>query len=199
MSNGRPVFNLNGVIKMLKSKLNGTLVLGLTAAALLSAPAKASTVTYDLNFGGGETGSLVFNLASAPTGTLTGSALTTFLTNSFVSLDATLQNQPFDIDFADRADITKLVFSNTGALTDIGASITISSPTDTLTYSTSGLTFAVDNHGGNQIDGGAFTASSPIVAGAVPEPSTWAMMLLGFVGLGFMAYRRKSKPALMAA
>jgi hypothetical protein len=33
---------------------------------------------------------------------------------------------------------------------------------------------------------------------SVPEPSTWAMMLLGFVGVGFMAYRRKSKPALMA-
>lgn len=26
---------------------------------------------------------------------------------------------------------------------------------------------------------------------AVPEPSTWAMMLLGFLGLGFMAYRRR--------
>ena len=34
---------------------------------------------------------------------------------------------------------------------------------------------------------------------AVPEPSTWAMMILGFAGLSFMAYRRKSKPALMAA
>jgi PEP-CTERM motif len=29
---------------------------------------------------------------------------------------------------------------------------------------------------------------------AVPEPSTWAMMILGFAGIGFMAYRRKSKP-----
>ena len=38
-----------------------------------------------------------------------------------------------------------------------------------------------------------------LLQGAVPEPSTWAMMLLGFAGLGFMAYRRKSKPALMAA
>ena len=27
--------------------------------------------------------------------------------------------------------------------------------------------------------------------GAVPELSTWAMMLLGFVGVGFTAYRRK--------
>ena len=28
---------------------------------------------------------------------------------------------------------------------------------------------------------------------AVPEPSTWAMMILGFMGVGFMAYRRKNK------
>jgi outer membrane lipase/esterase len=35
--------------------------------------------------------------------------------------------------------------------------------------------------------------------GGVPEPSTWAMMILGFAGIGFMAYRRKAKPALMAA
>jgi hypothetical protein len=36
------------------------------------------------------------------------------------------------------------------------------------------------------------------IAQAVPEPSTWAMLLLGFAGLGFMAYRR-NEPALMAA
>ncbi len=28
---------------------------------------------------------------------------------------------------------------------------------------------------------------------AVPEPSTWAMMILGFAGVGFMAYRRSRK------
>ncbi len=33
----------------------------------------------------------------------------------------------------------------------------------------------------------------------VPEVSTWAMLLLGFAGLGFMAYRRNSKPALVVA
>jgi PEP-CTERM motif len=31
---------------------------------------------------------------------------------------------------------------------------------------------------------------------AVPEPSTWAMMILGFCGLAFMAYRRRTAPAL---
>jgi hypothetical protein len=36
-------------------------------------------------------------------------------------------------------------------------------------------------------------------APAVPEPSTWAMMILGFCSVGFMAYRRKSKPTLLAA
>lgn len=34
---------------------------------------------------------------------------------------------------------------------------------------------------------------------AVPEPSTWIMMIAGFAGLGFMAYRRKAKPALAIA
>ena len=36
----------------------------------------------------------------------------------------------------------------------------------------------------------AFAGTLSITA-AVPEPSTWAMMVLGFCGLGFMAYRRK--------
>jgi hypothetical protein len=39
------------------------------------------------------------------------------------------------------------------------------------------------------------TFSSEVAA--VPEPSTWAMMILGFAGVGFMVYRRKSKPALL--
>jgi hypothetical protein len=34
---------------------------------------------------------------------------------------------------------------------------------------------------------------------AVPEPSTWAMMILGFCSLGFMAYRHKNQTAIRAA
>jgi hypothetical protein len=45
---------------------------------------------------------------------------------------------------------------------------------------------------------GQFVAANLSVS-AVPEPSTWAMMLLGFSGLGFMAYRRSAKPTSMAA
>jgi hypothetical protein len=35
--------------------------------------------------------------------------------------------------------------------------------------------------------------------GAVPEPSTWAMMILGFAGVGFMAHRRRNQRAALSA
>jgi hypothetical protein len=41
------------------------------------------------------------------------------------------------------------------------------------------------------------SGSFAVNVSAVPEPSTWAMMILGFFGVGFMAYRRKSRSALM--
>jgi hypothetical protein len=34
---------------------------------------------------------------------------------------------------------------------------------------------------------------------AVAEPSTWAMMILGFAGVSFMAYRRSRKESLALA
>jgi hypothetical protein len=49
--------------------------------------------------------------------------------------------------------------------------------------------------GGTNFGAGTVVYTAP----PVPESSTWAMMIFGFAGIGFMAYRRKSKPALMAA
>ena len=48
---------------------------------------------------------------------------------------------------------------------------------------------------GADVPGGALTGPHGLdfVAGVVPEPATWAMMLLGFGGLGAtMRQRRKS-------
>jgi hypothetical protein len=42
--------------------------------------------------------------------------------------------------------------------------------------------------GGTSGYGGTLSTAA---VGAVPEPSTWAMMLLGFVGLGYMGMRRR--------
>jgi PEP-CTERM motif len=33
---------------------------------------------------------------------------------------------------------------------------------------------------------------------SVPEPSTWAMMILGFCGIGAMTYRRRKSATLAA-
>ena len=78
--------------------------------------------------------------------------------------------------------------------------------TSNLVFSVANATIA-DVTAGNPLNifvadvfGGQTGNTGPVDAGipAVPEPSTWAMMLLGFAGVGFMAYRRKSKPAFMA-
>lgn len=37
------------------------------------------------------------------------------------------------------------------------------------------------------------------LAAAAPEPSTWAMLILGFAGIGFMIHRQKSRAAFNAA
>lgn len=37
------------------------------------------------------------------------------------------------------------------------------------------------------------------LAGGVPELPTWGMMLIGFAGLGYLAYRRKNKLSLATA
>jgi PEP-CTERM motif len=47
-------------------------------------------------------------------------------------------------------------------------------------------------------DGGGFGIGGGSLS-AVPEPSTWAMLMLGFVGLGFAGYRAKARSAAFAA
>jgi hypothetical protein len=53
--------------------------------------------------------------------------------------------------------------------------------------------------GDNAANGEPFLAAVTTSAiSAVPELSTWAMMILGFCGLGFMAYRRKQNGAALS-
>jgi hypothetical protein len=57
----------------------------------------------------------------------------------------------------------------------------------TFLFSVNDVSLTAGGEAGNSI---AF--SGQILVTAVPEPSTWAMMILGFMGVGFMAYRRRS-------
>jgi len=63
--------------------------------------------------------------------------------------------------------------------------------TDTFTFD--GGTFSLKLNDLSISPGGdvSVTGTLTAVETAVPEPSTWAMMILGFCGVGFMAYRRK--------
>ena len=47
--------------------------------------------------------------------------------------------------------------------------------------------------------GGRFNAAFSLTGSVVPEPSTWAMMLLGFAGLGFAGYRQTRKARAASA
>jgi PEP-CTERM motif len=51
----------------------------------------------------------------------------------------------------------------------------------------------IDNYNGQ------FISTNFTVTAAVPEPSTWAMMILGFVGVGFLSYRRRNGGAAALA
>jgi hypothetical protein len=53
--------------------------------------------------------------------------------------------------------------------------------------------FISGTSGGNA----AYSGTLTFAAGAVPEPGTWAMMLLGFGGIGFAMRRKRSKQQLL--
>ena len=86
-------------------------------------------------------------------------------------------------------------FNNTSSYLDTGG-ITVSTTGGVIfnlyDYQNAyGLANSTDDPSGGL---GAPPVNEPITTfnvSAVPEPSTWAMMILGFFGVGFMAYRRK--------
>jgi hypothetical protein len=86
------------------------------------------------------------------------------------------------------SNANELVFENNNANVVLPFSRPLGQPTDT-------TMFESVNISGTSYQSGANIQTSA----AVPEPSTWAMMILGFAGVGFMAYRRKAKPSLMGA
>jgi hypothetical protein len=96
---------------------------------------------------------------------------------TYAGTPKTVQLLTFDID----------VFSG-GFLLDAGEFALSTSPGHG--HGGTGALFAADIINGNGITGpvGALTFTA-----AVPEPSTWAMLILGFAGIGFVSYRRKSK------
>jgi hypothetical protein len=121
----------------------------------------------------------------------------TYAAADFQSLSATIDGISFLFTSVGNSNgqINNLAFQN-GLLTNIGTSGSgAASGTELLT-----INGAPGVNGDVQVSGPiSFGTSFTVAAPAVPEPSTWAMMILGFLGVGFMAYRRKNKSTFRLA
>jgi hypothetical protein len=67
------------------------------------------------------------------------------------------------------------------------------------TYFFGGYKIVLNPYSSGPNDIGTYVGDLTATVSAVPEPATWAMMLLGFAGVGFVAYRRKATPAFRLA
>lgn len=191
-----PLLSLNYGEEM---KINRSSCIAVLFSVFAFSGARAETLFY--NFTDGVT-SFNFSLDSNPTPNAiepTGKGFTVFATTS--SSNSSFQS--IAVEFFDTSEGGGLQFTSQGnlyvPLSDSAGDFSFYGPQlfqDPVSAPT------LTNNGPFQLTGpqnNEVTLTVTDTIAAVPEPSTWAMMILGFVGLGFMAYRRKSKPALMAA
>ena len=96
-----------------------------------------------------------------------------------------------DLSVDDILDEFNASFATYGLTTSIGPIVGSSGINAGSSFATTGGAFVLTSAGD-----ATFTAST----NAIPEPSTWAMMLIGFAGLGYAGYRRaRAAHATLAA
>jgi hypothetical protein len=147
-----------------------------------------------------------FDAAAYTIGQFLSSGLAT-PTSGFSHLTDTLQNTLFN--FTGNVTVTNgqtFTIGHDDGFTLIIGGTTISSPgphspgDDVGTYTGPSGTFAFQLVYGECCGPPAqLHISLPLITNAVPEPSTWAMMILGFAGVGFLGYRRKSRATFRLA
>jgi hypothetical protein len=188
----------------LKSKLPLAIAVGIIGASI-AGPAKASVVTYDITFefanpANNVTG--ILNLNEPPLafpGTYSGSGLTglissfsvNFPTDSFSCTGSGCLTNFNALNFDATGTLTSIWYIFNNGLTGNNAKVLDIGNSD---FTAAGLNFFVNPQG----NGNGDTASGVVITLAVPESSTWAMMILGFLGVGFLAYRRNYRPLRLA-
>jgi PEP-CTERM motif-containing protein len=172
-----------------------------------------NTLTYDFNRNNNdEHQALSFNLSGGPAITITG------LTTGFSVKNGTSSGSPVSwavsagslsntpegtFDYAILAP-AKPAENSDGPLsftvTDAAKDLTAASLVFSLDSNNNQVYFASDlaNEDGS-VTGTVGAGLGPNGVGSVPEPSTWAMMILGFFGVGFIAYRRRSQMSFRIA
>jgi hypothetical protein len=180
-------------------KLSLVMPVLLLVAAVMVAPANAATINWTLNF-----------VQFTDGGTATGTFSTDSITGAVTAFDITTTPGQFISTGFEYDAATSLQGAGLG--TNSFSLTQVDSPNRALELSffnpltspgTDTLVFGESNECGSNSCGSFRSPIDGLAVGsavsAVPEPTTWAMMILGFAGVGFVAYRRKSKPALMAA
>ena len=194
---------------MRRFKHHIAVALGLFIAGAFVAPAKAVLVDYTITFNGSTpaaigTGTLVLNLPTFPDPSIPYTGLPNSI---FSSLSATIGSLVFNLT---NSNIAFGSVQGVNPFTPQSSHLSIALAESTSGFANGTPYLALFNGGDNAgtfmigrvnasplVSSGTYTLSSPFVA-AVPEPSTWAMMLLGFAGVGFMTYRRRKVAALAA-
>jgi hypothetical protein len=187
-------------------RLSSVIAIGALIGISISAPAQASVVNYDITFDFNDpglsdaVGHLALNmppLTYPGTFSVANSNLTGLIASFAVNFSNPVSSFSCSGDgcITGNYQFTALTFDGSGALTAIGASLNIGGPgngnSNSLRIGNSGfvnagLFFQLDPLGPDN------TVNGITIAQAVPEPSTWAMIILGFAGLGFMASRKRN-------
>jgi PEP-CTERM motif len=196
-------------------------------AATAAYAAANATTTYEFTYSNGAASSALSNIQWDNTGASnnTGGSFLGSLINDAtftIGTKSDFINQPLSV----AQDFTTAFFKISGFVTGlinpgsainhddgatliIGSDTQVNSPTETSVITTQFLNTPAAYSGAlfdlYYVEGNGNPAvlqvklNSPDLTTDVPEPSTWAMMILGFFGVGVMAYRRKSKPTLRFA
>jgi hypothetical protein len=179
------------------TKLWASLLSATVLSFLTFTPSFAALITVSFDVEGGDWFQLIgagspFGLPSQPT--FSGSVtIDNTLSNgaAFVGINYTTGSRVWTLSDIDRAD-SYVVYNGDGSFRYFVLYFTsnTSPPHNYIdTYNTVGVYDGVD----------AIACNNCVVLASnntpVPESSTWAMMLLGFAGLGFLGYRRRQKLA----
>jgi hypothetical protein len=148
------------------------------ATALLAAPVAANAGVFEFSFTSSlDSGSGSFDVSGSTvtgiSGVVDGQTITGLSSYAGADQQLSLTMPNFTVGGISFADNTGETFNLTS-----------------FPNGADGITNSIVNPSGGTVP--TPTALDTFTVTAVPEPSTWAMMILGFLGVGFVAYRRKS-------
>jgi len=149
--------------------------------SLATVGAKADTVLFTVV---DNSNTVKFDVAENPVPSLVTSTLFQLNNISVVVNGTTVSGDNIDFSPATGNGNVETIDDSIGFFHDTLGNILDTGPYFTGTLSNP--TFVPGTYG---INGDSVTITD--ITAAVPEPATWAMMIFGFTGVGFMAYRRK--------